>query len=544
MNSFGHLIPSHRAVSDDSNAAGFNEQGTIVATAPSSAPTLSAMLSDMMYSTGGCDKFKFKDIVSRMPTQQIEALLIASKRRSMHEIHQGYFSRINSTLSSSYGDLGTSSLSMSNGSRYPTTAMMMNSPPLMAAPTLFESTMPKISSYVRDFEAGKGFEFEYPGRPADPPQQEPTERPSFGHATSLSIASDLTFLDAVHIFLRSACIEVFAATEDDITAQGRGSRPTKVGQVGLRCIHCKDIHRQDLAKQAVCFPSKCDTIFESVRNYRRLHLEVCPCIPDEMKVKYRYLIQIQDDISLPLKKPNRMIKAYYAEAASELGLVDTPDGLAFSGSQPPNDRTGAPSQRLAALIRAAESPRKFAEFQRAHSHQGKDEALERKKFEHVASAATRRVIVDARKEPSTFVRPHDFPTIADAEFLIFHQLTACRPTAASSSASLEGINDAKHHSFSGLCCKHCARVNYDGVEMTRRDRNGMYFPSSVEWLNHSSFSQTILHHLMGCPKVPTEIKNALDELKHLAAKHGVTTKRGSKKRFFNNIWTRMEKYYE
>ena len=49
----------------------------------------------------------------------------------------------------------------------------------------------------------------------------------------------------------------------------------------------------------------------------------------------------------PCKKPVKYVKAYYAEDASELGLVDTPNGL-ISGA-PPN-RTGIPSERLGALI--------------------------------------------------------------------------------------------------------------------------------------------------------------------------------------------------
>lgn len=357
------------------------------------------------------------------------------------------------------------------------------------------------------------------------PQQDPLEpQPSFDHAVKLSIPSDQTYLDPVHNFLRSNCIDIFVATKNDMTSPGRGSRPSRVGQVGLRCAHCKDAPRQDVIRQAVCFPSKRNTIFESVRNFRRVHFEACSHIPDEMKAEYKNLVQQES----PLKKPQKMIKAYYAEAAAELGLVDTPTGLIFGA--PPNT-TAMPSERLRALIKASESPTKFALFWEAQSY-GKDDALKMKKFEHVASYGTRQVIMNARKEPSTFVYPQDFPTISNVDYLVYHQVTCCRPTAT----RLD-----QDSSTSGLCCKHCARAHAGDSDSYIR---GIYFPTDLPMLSDSSFTQTLLNHIMGCPNVPQDIKDALEELKRLAIEYGITTKRGSKKNFFKKIWARIEKYYE
>lgn len=239
--------------------------------------------------------------------------------------------------------------------------------------------------------------------------------PSEDHATSLFVPSDSTFLDPVHNFLRQHCIEVFVATKEDMTAPGRGSRPSSAGQVGLRCAHCKDSPRMEAIRQAVCFPTKLGTIFEAVRNYRRVHFEACSHIPEEMKAEYKNLVREES----PLNKPQKMIKAYYAEAAAELGLVDTNNGMVF-GAKP--NKTAMPSERLRTLITASESPTKFALYCEAKRY-GKDDLLEMKKFEHVASPMTRQVLVDARKQPATFVFRHDFPTVADVDYLVFHQVT-------------------------------------------------------------------------------------------------------------------------
>ena len=184
-----------------------------------------------------------------------------------------------------------------------------------------------------------------------------------------------------------------------------------MGQVGLRCVFCKDVAKAQLTKQAICFPSKRDTIFESVRNYQRTHMAVCPCFPEEMKAKYKRLTQMSHKGSAS-DRSQKYTKAYYAEAASELGIVNTPSGLAFGAS--PNE-SGVPSTQMQALVQAAENPATSTAFWKAYSSK-KDKAAGMRKFEHLASDGTRRVILQARKEPTPFVHPEDFPA---GEFLTF-----------------------------------------------------------------------------------------------------------------------------
>jgi len=352
------------------------------------------------------------------------------------------------------------------------------------------------------------------------------------HATSLFVKSDSTFLDPVHNFIRRKCIELFVVTQDNKIAAGIGVGPSKLGQVGLRCFYCKDAPRQELAKQAVLFPKKLATIFESVRNFQRAHLDACTHTPEKVKAEYKNLIK--QDHGLRNNKSVKYVKAYYAEAASELGLVDTPNGLIFGA--PPN-RTGKPSARLGALIRAVESsPATRSSFWKTYSSVN-DANIQMKKFEHVASHHTREVIISARRDPSPFIYPQDFPTISDIDFLTFHQVSPCRASVAR--VEQRKLNLAQFNALCGLCCKHCALANAGDVT-----HKGMYFPTSLVALADSSFSLTLLNHIMRCPNVPQKIKSAFDELKQLALDHGVITRRGSKKKSFEKVWARMEKYYE
>ena len=198
----------------------------------------------------------------------------------------------------------------------------------------------------------------------------------------LLIESDTTFLDPLHNFLRTECIEIFVATQSHIDAPGRGSKPSCVGQLGLRCIHCKDMARKELARQAICYPSRRDTIFEAFRNYQRIHLKVCPLIPQVIMDEYNKLSKNASRVS------KQVLKVYYAEAASELGIVDcsTHKGLVYDKSRV--NTSGVPSQRLQSVIEAAESPSKFASLFTPSSTI--DSKLERRKLNMYAARQHRK----------------------------------------------------------------------------------------------------------------------------------------------------------
>eukprot|EP00984_Skeletonema_dohrnii_P025093 scaffold14209_cov88-Skeletonema_dohrnii-CCMP3373.AAC.2 len=167
------------------------------------------------------------------------------------------------------------------------------------------------ASIQPDFTSSQGFFHE------QQPHQVSCDQNITTHPTTLSISSDESFLDPVHNFLRSACVEVFVASDHNA---GRGAKPHQIGQVGLRCGHCKHIHRGKRAKQAVSYPSKTINIFESVRNFQRTHFEACEYIPDALKVRYKKLMG-----QMYRKIHQKYIKAYFAEAGCEIGLMDTPN---------------------------------------------------------------------------------------------------------------------------------------------------------------------------------------------------------------------------
>ena len=76
------------------------------------------------------------------------------------------------------------------------------------------------------------------------------------------------------------------------------------------------------------------------------------------------------------------------------------------------------------------------------------------------------------------------------------------------------------------------------------DPGMMYFPLDLESLHDTGlFNNLTCHIITSCPYVPPETKDALEELKRLAAEHGIVTKRGMKRQFLKKLWGRMANYY-
>lgn len=388
------------------------------------------------------------------------------------------------------------------------------------------------------------------------------------HST-LFLPSDANFLSEAHCFIRFVCIELFTSTEHHFTAGGRGARPSHVGQVGFRCIHCKHKPRELKANQAVSFPSSRDNIFESVRNFQRVHMESCQFIPPSIKLTYQEIIQKGNHTP---KRSHKLVRAYYSQAASEMGLIDTPFGLRYRDERGYFQRA-TPSSDMLNILEAAKAEEKFGAMfgepikgntsaspknddakspSLSSSTGGKPVApsidVKYGKFDALSSKLTKQVILNAQERPSVLVQPQDFPTISDFIFLLFHQLKPCKAMShkkrrrSSNNSHPSSTVDREQHAtvvnmpFAGLCCKHCQRDQNENI-------NGMYFPSNLECLGDSSFSQTFLLHLMNsCEHVPQDVKHALTELKNLAREYSASVKRGSKKTFVAKVWKRLETY--
>jgi len=114
---------------------------------------------------------------------------------------------------------------------------------------------------------------------------------------------------------------VFCATEDDVRAATEDRKyPVKVGQVGIRCIHCAMSQSGvGAVGQAVAFPFSISGIYEAAREFQRLHLDSCENLPLSAKSK---LESLKGSSSL-----SSVLRKYFVLAAKALGLQDSIHGI-------------------------------------------------------------------------------------------------------------------------------------------------------------------------------------------------------------------------
>jgi hypothetical protein len=127
-------------------------------------------------------------------------------------------------------------------------------------------------------------------------------------------------------FLRQQ-IEAFQATQDDVMTHTRGrNKPVQLGQVGIRCRHCAHIPVSRRQMGSTYFPSNKFGIYQAAQNMSTAHIQCGLCTEMPVAIKWKF-IEIAS-----AKKPKGSHGAgrlYWAHSATQLGLVDTEEGIRF-----------------------------------------------------------------------------------------------------------------------------------------------------------------------------------------------------------------------
>ncbi|KAL7540425.1 hypothetical protein ACHAXR_010097, partial [Thalassiosira sp. AJA248-18] len=143
----------------------------------------------------------------------------------------------------------------------------------------------------------------------------------------LAIPEDKDWLSDLDCFIRNN-IEVYSSKKIDVeNASADRKYPITIGQVGIRCVHCAKT-ANGARGAGVSYPYSISGIYESVREFQRLHLDTCQNIPPDIK-----------DVSNKLGKSgaaslSSVLRRYYVQAARALGLYDTQEGGIRAGGKP------------------------------------------------------------------------------------------------------------------------------------------------------------------------------------------------------------------
>lgn len=151
--------------------------------------------------------------------------------------------------------------------------------------------------------------------------------PSPSSRVLLSTPDDRQWLSDHDCFIRKQ-VEVFCATREDIeqaAAENKGN--IREGQVGLRCIHCALSKQRSLNGDSVSYPPSIGAIYDTVREFVRLHLESCRNLHRDAR---NHLAESKGASSL-----SSVLRKYYQMSAKSIGLVDAGDMIRATGQYVP-----------------------------------------------------------------------------------------------------------------------------------------------------------------------------------------------------------------
>ncbi|KAG7341917.1 hypothetical protein IV203_007009 [Nitzschia inconspicua] len=297
---------------------------------------------------------------------------------------------------------------------------------------------------------------------------------------SLSLPEDDDVLSPLHCFMRKYCVETFSATEADVATPRYGKShgfKVEVGQVGIRCVYCKDLPVGKRPERAVCYPSSLRNIYHSIETWQRRHSLVCTHISPWVRKSIEELME-----SSKTRAGGR--RQYWEDSAKRLGMVDTSRGVRFI--RPPGDL---------GPLQEPDSP----------------EASSSKEIPN----GGRPVVLQEDKE-----------LVTDYLYLLMEQMQTCFFTEEDRTGGRSKIKDISLN-FPGYECRHChGRAGF-----------GRYFPTSVAALSLANSDRNVFNHLQKCRRCPNQIKK---ELIRLSNDQGQSkNRRGLRKLFFGRIWDRM-----
>jgi len=366
----------------------------------------------------------------------------------------------------------------------------------------------------------------------------------------LGLPADKDWLTPLHCFVRLHCVEVFTATKVDVAIPTKGKRkPIQIGQVGIRCPHCHNSESGLISRErgSVYYPTSVSSIYNATMNLLQRHLHNCTSVKPEIMKRYETL-KSDDARSGTSKK-------YWAESALSLGLVDTPEGIRFSNSEPPplpsltseqkardnysasrgNDDSFFNSASNALTSFKSEGPNGSAN---GLMIDGKDEGgggsangpingeysdpNAQLNGDEGAGVDTEKSLANS----APLVTPADEKFATQFSFYLLGQMQMCVFTEADRLGKRKGLPPG----FPGLACRHC----FGGYG------SGRFFPSSIKTLSDTSKTLNVLYnHMMRCRKCPTEVRETLEKLRKVHDEQRAKMKFGSQKAFFARIWDRL-----
>ena len=322
-------------------------------------------------------------------------------------------------------------------------------------------------------------------------------------------------------------IEVFTATKPDVEAPAPGRKhPVVVGQVGLRCIHCRHTTKSsDRVKRAVCYPSSIKRIYRTVIDMKLDHFAHCRFVPNGLKDRLEELKAINT-------RSTGTTMQYFVRAATKMGMVDAASGVRLAeqstserepaSSSPERPReVEVPSPETPALPQADSidspmrspsdvidaSPLTEKSLQRSDSDQS-DFSM--------AAASDASSIIDVESSQvfmgkTTLALPEDRMALSSLRCFL-------RENVYAFAATEEDIAVRTPTTFSvvvgqvGIGCVHC-----HSLPAKERSNRAVCFPFAINRI-YQSVADIQRFHLGECKMVPLEVREKFQSLQSASSK--------------------------
>jgi hypothetical protein len=116
-------------------------------------------------------------------------------------------------------------------------------------------------------------------------------------------------------------MEFFEALQLEVDSNAKGrNRPVVLGQVGIRCRHCRFVPPLERTRGAQYFPTTLEGIYQAAQILANGHLnESCTYVPPHLR---------EELLRLKQQKSHAMVgKEYWAGTAQALGVYEADDGI-------------------------------------------------------------------------------------------------------------------------------------------------------------------------------------------------------------------------
>jgi hypothetical protein len=303
-------------------------------------------------------------------------------------------------------------------------------------------------------------------------------------------------------------IETFPATQRDVRRHTRGrNRILKLGQVGIQCIHCRNLPQEGRGKGSSYFLSSTKGIYQAAQNILAYHFkeDTCPIISQKLLQEMKDAGSAGCPRHLAPKAGKSRSgggKSFWEDAAVRItGLVDTTVGIRYS-----------------------------------------DDRQNYRPLESVTVGLTENLFngINYCSSESVLVSREDKSSVTDFCFILLSQFVPYADDSRKSNSELNedrdsDLEDDEEARRVGIVCRFCKGVSFEG-----KHRDGVFLSIKPSTMMRNKQMTKLHNHLLSCRYVPEELKKTIVNAKEMHLPQSDQLKRGWKKVFFENVCLRLK----